>query len=238
MNITIPGTRSWEFYQGIVGRRNNWKLLEELEVPAAKGLAFVVREGQVFSVFESRGPQCADINIFNLRNPKERFSAERTRISESAHPSVGARLWTIPNPYPRILMTIIEDHSPPLSHDLLFGGGGWAGCSVMVWEWVTGAKNHANCNDNLIAAIQPFGLGAENVHHVLNLFMKTGVDPITGKLFFGRTDAKVGDYVTFYVEMDCLVAVSACPCGPGPHTLSAKPLPLGIRIYEVGSAAT
>ena len=83
---------------------------------------------------------------------------------------------------------------------------------------------------NLEAWIAEFNLTLDfALHDPLNVFMKTGMDE-DGRIFSVAPDAKDGDYIELLAEMDCLVAVSACPSG-GPSVLSG--LALGVTIYDV-----
>ena len=92
---------------------------------------------------------------------------------------------------------------------------------------VYGRVGARNCNDNLAEAIAEFGLGPEHVHDPFNIFMTTGLNDL-GKPFYLSSDAKKGDYVELFAEMDCLVAVSACPGGSsGPQSR-----PLMIEIFS------
>ena len=62
----------------------------------------------------------------------------------------------------------------------------------------------------------------------MNIFMRTGIDK-QGKAFYEPPLAKKGDFIDFLAEMDCLVAISACPgksSGPEPDRL-------GVEIFDV-----
>ena len=61
-------------------------------------------------------------------------------------------------------------------------------------------------------AISPFGLAAEDVHDAFDLFMKTGIHEC-GSMFIAPPDVVRGDYIDLRAEVDCLVALSACPSG-------------------------
>jgi hypothetical protein len=66
------------------------------------------------------------------------------------------------------------------------------------------------CEEILAAAIEPLGLGPEHVHSTFNAFMYTGFDAKDGP-FFDPSEALETDVVDLRAEMDCLVAISACP---------------------------
>jgi hypothetical protein len=202
--------------------------VQEFVIPRETGKAFPVDAGQILRVAQVDGPQVADFNAFSREDPREMFWSARTRILEGVHLTVGNRLWSTP-PRMRPMFTIIADtvdHRPlphrAASHDLLY-----ARCNERLFEVVAGQPGRRNCQDNLAAAIKEFGLGPEHVHDAFNLFMTTGIDD-NGRLFYLDPDAKKGEYVELHAEMDCLVAISACPGGcSGPHNK-----PIGVQVYR------
>ncbi len=172
-------------------------------IPKATGYAFVVHEGDILRITTLDGPQTCDLNLFVLPQMSERLSAGRTRTRSGIHPSVGDALWSQP-PYDRRLMTIVTDTVG--ENDVLYPR-----CSQSRYEEV-GLLDHANCHDNLAAAIAPFGLASGDVHDTFNAFMRTAVGP-DGKLHILPPSAREGDYVELTAHSDCLVAASACPDG-------------------------
>ena len=54
-------------------------LVERFTVPRRSGRAWPVRAGQLFRIVAVEGPQVADLNVWSLANPRERFWASRTR---------------------------------------------------------------------------------------------------------------------------------------------------------------
>jgi uncharacterized protein YcgI (DUF1989 family) len=69
---------------------------------------------------------------------------------------------------------------------------------------------HDICTDNLYAAMQALGQTPPECPSPLNLFMNI---PWTadGGLSFDPPTTKPGDSVTLRAELDCIVAMSACP---------------------------
>jgi uncharacterized protein len=179
-------------------------------VPPGGGAACVVRRGECLRVVDVQGGQVADFNAWSLADPRERFWSARTRIMEGAHLTTGNRLWSSPNML--VLFTITADtvqhRRSPLggtSHDLL-----WARCSPGLWRIRSGLENVPNCQDNLAGAIEPHGLSVHDVHDAFNIFMKTGLGS-DDRLFWEDPESAADDYVELQAEIDCLVAVSACP---------------------------
>lgn len=172
-------------------------------IPREAGLAVLIRAGEKLRLTTLDGPQTCDLNLFVLPGLTERFSAGRTRTRSGIHPSVGDGLWSGP-PHDRRLMTILADSVG--ENDVLFPR-----CSTSRYEEV-GLFEHANCHDNLAAAIAPHGLSADAVHDTFNAFMRTAVEP-DGKLRILEPSASPGDFLETLAHVDCLVAASACPDG-------------------------
>ena len=216
------------FYQRVAEGCEDGELVQEFVIPKETGRAFVVEKGQVLRVIEVEGPQVADFNAFGKDDPREVFWSGRTRIFEGAHLTVGSQLWSTP-PGMRPMFTIIADtveHNPlphgAASHDLLFSR-----CNEVYFELLTGEKDRPNCQNNLARAIAEFGLSPDHVHDAFNIFMTTGIDD-QDRLFFLDADAQKGDSIDLYAEMNCIVAISACPGGcSGPQNK-----PLGVEILK------
>ena len=69
----------------------------------------------------------------------------------------------------------------------------------------------------LLKNIKPLGMGHDDLHDNLNMFIKGFTDIETGQFVWESTDAKRGDYVEFYAEIDLLIAFSLCPYGGCAH---------------------
>ena len=196
-------------------------------VPKTEGRGFRIRAGQILRVVQIEGGQVCDFNAWSAENPREYFWAGRTRIIESAHLTKGNRLWSV-EPWMRVMFTIREDtvsHAPSPAgarfHDLFYPR-----CNRRYHQLFFDEHDRPNCHMNLTRVAAGFGIGEELVHDTLNVFMKTGIDA-NDRIFAEEPDAKRGDYVDLEAEMDCLVAISACPGHTSPVLRS-----LGIEIYE------
>ena len=177
------------------------------------GSAFPVARGQVLRITCCDGPQVCDFNAFAADDPSEHFWSGRTRTLQGAHLTVGDRLWST-EPRMRPMFTIIADtvahqalpHNAA-SHDLIY-----ARCSERAWELTFGERGRPNCNTNMMRALEAIGFPSSHVHDAFNIFMTTGIDE-KQRLFFLEPDAKTGDFVELYAEMDTVVAISCCPGG-------------------------
>lgn len=213
------------FYLALANELDARKLSSVIVIPKREGNGFSLEKGQVLRVSCHQGPQVADFNIFNRKNPKECFSASITRVLHGCHVSTHQRLWSHAQ-YQRPMMTIMADtvgdrvgRAGMLSHDTLF-----AACDEQHYYRLTGELGMPNCRANLAGAIAPFGLRPEDVHDPLNIFMVTGINE-HDRLTYVPPRADQNDYIEFYAEMDLICALSACPgasSGPGPGGLKAE----------------
>ncbi len=84
------------------------ELVDSFTVPIRSGRAWEVPAGHVCRIVTIEGPQVADLNLWNLHDPRERLWAARTRQLQAAHVSVNDRLWST-LPFLRPLVTITGD---------------------------------------------------------------------------------------------------------------------------------
>jgi uncharacterized protein YcgI (DUF1989 family) len=181
-------------------------------IPFAEGRAFVVEAGRTARIRqpEDGGGQVGDMNVWNQQDPREHFWGSRTALFSTAHISTGDQLYST-WPGERPIMTVVEDsiarrrsERGALQHDVVMGR-----CSQKLREWRY-KQATPGCQELLAAAIEPFGLGPEHVHDALNLFMATALGE-DDRFFFDESDARPGEFIDLKAEIDCLVAISACP---------------------------
>ncbi|HZT50832.1 MAG TPA: urea carboxylase-associated family protein [Stellaceae bacterium] len=182
-------------------------------IPAMGGFAFPVKHRQVVRILCCDGPQVADFNAFGADDASEYFWSGRTRTLHGSHVHLYDRLWGT-EPRMRPMFTLIKDtveHKKlpfnARSHDLLYSR-----CSERRVELRTGLKGQPNCDTNLRRALQAIGFDDRYVHDAFNVFMCTGYDD-DHRLFYLEPDAKTGDHVELFAEIDAVVAISACPSG-------------------------
>jgi hypothetical protein len=82
----------------------------------------------------------------------------------------------------------------------------------------------------LAEAIAPFGLSPEDVPDVFNMFMKVEYAQ-DGTYELRPSPAQTGDYIDLEANMDCLVALSACP-GALTVVNDGVNKPLKVEIWE------
>jgi uncharacterized protein YcgI (DUF1989 family) len=171
-------------------------------IPARRGKATHLRRGQSIRIVNTHGAQVVDTWAFTAGMLTEFMSMEHTRATlTQLRPKVGDGLFT--NRRRRIL-TMTGDTSRG-DHDTLI-----AACDSERYVLLGVREYHDNCTDNLFAAMQALGVTPPECPSPLNLFMNI---PWTadGGLSFEPPTTRPGDSVTLRAELDCIVAMSACP---------------------------
>jgi uncharacterized protein len=173
-----------------------------IEIPARRGKATRLSARQSVKIVNTYGQQVVDTWAFNAADLREFMSMEHTRIGISRIiPKIGDALVTN---HRRPILTLVEDTSGGI-HDTLV-----AACDRWRYELLGAKTYHDNCTDNLAAALGELGLTPPETPSPLNLFMNIPV--IDGNAIDVLPPVSTpGSYVTLRAEIDCIVAVSACP---------------------------
>ncbi len=123
------------------------------------------------------------------------------------------------------MLTVVEDTFTEGRHDLQKGM-----CSRKRFEMVAAGKakrvfdegvdinpktpeeipDHG-CWENLTEAVKPWNIAADDIPSPFNIFQCMRIDAETGIMYDTTVRPKTEAHVHFRAEMDCLVAVSACP---------------------------
>ena len=173
-----------------------------ITIPARRGKAAYLKQGQHVRVINTHGQQVIDTWAFNRNDLSECMSMEHVRTALGrimVH--VGEALVTTQR---RPILTLIEDTSPGV-HDTLL-----AACDRYRYELLGCTTYHDNCADNLVNALAELELVSPKTPSPWNLFMNIPVHS-DGRLSFEPPVSRPGDYVLLRAEMDCVIAFSACP---------------------------
>lgn len=177
-------------------------LNEIFTLPARKGRAVRLGEGQAIKIINTHGQQVVDTWCFSAENMTEFMSNEHTRPTlGKIFPTKGDYMYTNRR---RPILLIEEDTSPGI-HDTLM-----AACDDYRYGLLGCTEYHDNCTDNLHAGMRQIGLFPPETPSPLNLWMNIPVAP-DGTTQWGEPVSKPGDYVVLRAQMDCVVAMSACP---------------------------
>ncbi len=171
-------------------------------VPARHGRAVELKAGQSIKIINTHGHQVVDTWAFNAADLSEFLSMEHMRAAISRiRPRPGDKLVTNKR---RPILTLVEDTSPGI-HDTFI-----AACDIYRYQGLGVTEYHDNCADNLRAGMADLGLVPPEVPSPLNLWMNIPVNT-DGTIGWREPASKPGDYVVLKAEMDCIVAMSACP---------------------------
>jgi uncharacterized protein YcgI (DUF1989 family) len=173
-----------------------------IEIPASRGKAARLRNGQTVRVINTRGQQVVDTWAFNAGDLREFMSMEHSRVSIGGIiPRIGSVFVTNKR---RPILTVVEDTSGGI-HDTLI-----AACDRYRYEGLGCTGYHDNCTDNLAAVLGELGLAPPQVPSPLNLFMNIPVID-SNAIEFRPPVSTPGSYIALRAEMDCVIAFSACP---------------------------
>ena len=193
--------------------------LQSEVVPKNSGAAFEMRRGQRLRIV---GKSIVDFVAFNLHDLNERFDQARTKTNQvKIFISTGDTLFSKRN---NPMLTIVEDTFTEGRHDLQKGM-----CSRKRFEMVahgTAKRVFAEgvdinpkkpeipdhgCWENLSEAVKPWNISPDDVPSPFNIFQCMRIDPETGIMYDTMIRPTDEAHVDLRAEMDCLVAVSACP---------------------------
>ena len=171
-------------------------------LPARSGRAVRLGTGEAIQIVNTHGSQVVDTWVFSAEDMSEFLSNEHMRATlGKLWPGKGDALITNRR---RPIMMIEEDTSPG-KHDTIM-----AACDRHRYRLLGCEEYHDNCTDNLHAAMEQLGLDAPECPSPLNLWMNIPV-AADGSTTWGEPLSKPGDHVVLRAQMDCVVAMSACP---------------------------
>ncbi|MCA1777738.1 MAG: urea carboxylase-associated family protein [Loktanella sp.] len=175
---------------------------ELFSIPARGSSAVKIAKGEAIKIINTHGSQAVDTWVFNAEDRTEFLSNEHMRATlGKLWPEKGDTLVTNRR---RPIVTMEEDTSPG-RHDTLI-----AACDFYRYELLGCREYHDNCTDNLHAAMMRIGLDVPECPSPLNLWMNIPV-AADGSTSWGEPLSKPGDCVVLRAQMDCIVAMSACP---------------------------
>lgn len=206
-------------------------------VPQNSGDSFVVPCGRHVRI---AGRNVVDFVAFNLHDLTERFDQARTKTNQAKlFVSTGDVLYSKLN-HP--MLTIVEDTFREGTHDLQKGM-----CSTERFRLVAegrakrlfaegvdlnpkpGEIPDHGCWENLMDALRGYDIAPVDIPSPFNIFQTMRIDPETGRLYDTTIRPKKEAFVDMRAEMDCLVAVSACP-------QSGRGTPVRVDIYDDDAA--
>jgi uncharacterized protein YcgI (DUF1989 family) len=211
-------------------REEVMNVLEEVVMPYNTGKSCIVKKGQRIRIIAESIVDCVP---FNLDNMRERFDQARTKVHNGKiYLSTGDKLYT---KFARHMMTIGEDTYNG-THDLEFGmcsklsfdryyeqikSGDPSIMESLSWPKITkrGDLPDHGCWENLQDALKGYDVALEDIPSPFNLFQSMDISGPDGKMVwhFREVEPPANRFrggpahVDLVAEMNCLVALSACP---------------------------
>ena len=171
-------------------------------IPARRGKAVHLQKGQSIRIVNTHGEQVVDTWAFSSDDMGEFMAMDATRaFNLRIRPIVGDRFVTNRR---RPILTLTEDTSSGI-HDTLM-----AACDRWRYRLLGHEGHHDNCADNLAEGLAELGLEVAHTPSPLNLFMNIPWNA-EGGLSFDPPECMPGAHVVLRAELDCVVAMSACP---------------------------
>lgn len=182
-------------------------------IPPKSGLAITVKNGQYLRVTDLEGRQVVDMAVFNEHNLAEKLSTanSRTRYIPAPGESYAPRdhieegdfvMSTLCRPMMKIVKETVEPKGVHDANNRM--------CNSFLFE-VFGVGPRDGCQEIITKAIEPHGLGGEDIPDTLDLFMNYPHNCAKGHFEILEPYSRAGDYIEFQAQMDCLVAFSNCP---------------------------
>ena len=165
------------------------------------GRAFQLRKGETLRVIDPQGEQVSDLFALSKSDKSERLSSGRSLdYASKIYFSEGDVLYSDrSNPMLRILSDTVG------RHDFLL-----TPCSQKMFEILHDCNSHhPSCFENLVNALQEFGVAPDQIGTTFNIFMNVEVDT-EGNLSVLPPYSKAGDYIDFKAEMDLIIGLTAC----------------------------
>ncbi len=184
------------------------------EIPPRSGAAFRLAKGQRLRVIDPRGEQVSDLLAFNAHDTAEVISSGRSLdYAGKIYLTTGDPLYSNRS---KVMLRIVEDTVG--RHDFLL-----TPCSKDTFRILYGDEHpHRGCFGNLAEALQPYGIGPDQIPTAFNVFMNVTIDG-EGRLAVEPPLSKAGDSIVLEADQDLILALTACSA-PQSNNYAFKPI--------------
>jgi hypothetical protein len=184
------------------------------EIRPRSGVAFRLAKGQRLRVIDPEGEQVSDLLAFDADDTREVISSGRSLdYAGRIHLTSGDALYSNRS---KVMLRIVEDTVG--RHDFML-----TPCSKDTFRIIYGDESpHRGCFGNLAEALEPFGIGPDQIPTAFNVFMNVTVDD-EGRLAVEPPLSRPGDQIVFEAEQGLIVALTACSA-PQSNNYAFKPI--------------
>ncbi len=197
--------------------------MTEGRIAPRTGTAFLLQAGQTLQVIDPLGGQVADLLAYNAHDLREVISSGRTLdYAGRLYLTTGDKLYSNRS---TVMLTIAHDDVG--RHDFLL-----TPCSEDTFRILyNDPAPHRGCFGNLVEALAPWGLSADDVPVAFNCFMNVDIDGTSGVFSVLPPLSVAGDRIELIAEIDLLIAVTACSA---PLSNGGSFKPIDYRIFGPG----
>ena len=173
-----------------------------IRIEPRTGTAFRLAHSQRLEIVDPLGEQVSDLVAFNASDTAEVISSGRTLdYASRIFLTKGDPLYSNRS---NVMLTIEEDNVG--RHDFLL-----TPCSADTFRIIYGHEHpHRGCFGNLAEALEPFGIGPDQIPTAFNVFMNVTIDGDTGEIAVMPPRSNAGDHVIFKAQMDLVIGLTAC----------------------------
>jgi len=184
------------------------------------GVSFILKKGQRLKIIDLKGEQVADFICYNFHDKSEYLSSGRTiDYTETIFLTKGHTFYSNRS---NSMFKMVEDTVG--RHDFML-----TPCSADTFRIIYGHKEpHRGCLGNLAAALEEFGITADEIPVSFNIFMNVTVDGDTGRIEVLPPKSKAEDHVLLEATMDLIVGLTACSAEMS-NNYSFKPIGYSIE---------
>ncbi|WP_205983603.1 aminomethyltransferase family protein [Paraburkholderia sp. Ac-20340] len=199
--------------------------LADFTIPPGTARAYTLRAGEYIQVLDVAGRQCSDFVAF------ERASLERG-LTLDLDPTVTRTLNGNAYPLPGLYAKFFDRNMQPMlevvrdtvgRHDTFA-----LACTARYYE-SQGYFGHANCSDNMSAALAPYGVQARPGWPAINFFFNTSIGA-QQQIAVDEPWSRPGDYVLLRALTDLVCVSTSCPDDIDPAN-GWQPTDIQIRTY-------
>ncbi len=172
----------------------------------------VLPRGAILRLTDLEGDACANVLVYNARNPLERLNvADTVKVQWQAYLGPGS---LVLSDMGRVLMSIVADDAG--RHDAFCGASNRA-ANERKYGIGDAHSSFPNARDRFAVALAKHGLGRQDIAPNVNFFKGVRIGP-DGELEFDGSPTAAGRRVELRAELDVLVVVANTP-----HVLDPRP---------------
>ncbi|TDV24762.1 aminomethyltransferase [Paraburkholderia caballeronis] len=200
--------------------------LADFVIPPGTAIAYTVKTGEYVQIVDVAGRQCSDFVAFDLAalGHGEVVDLDPTvtrTLNGSAYPAPGL----FSRFYDRNMQPMLEVVRDTVGRHDSFA----LACTARYYD-AQGYPGHANCSDNISAALEAFGVPARPGWPAINFFFNTGIDA-GQQITLDEPWSRPGDYVLLRALKDLVCVSTSCPDDIDPAN-GWNPTDIQVRTYS------